>query len=167
MPQSVVFALILLASTEWMAAHCQRGETTQMSHRNLRSGTAKSRTLPHQRAHAEAKITVNGSKASPFDPDRPKLVEITLSETFVGDIEGESSVRALQVLRDDHSASMVMSVCCSKCSIQMQWCAQTERLELEKKDWRFVEPRSGPSKQSRPHTELAWRELRSSMAPWG
>ena len=34
-------------------------------------------------------------------------MEIRLSETFTGDIEGESLVRALQVLRDDHSASLV------------------------------------------------------------
>jgi hypothetical protein len=34
-------------------------------------------------------------------------MEIRLSETFVGDIEGESTVRALQVLRNDHSANLV------------------------------------------------------------
>ena len=35
------------------------------------------------------------------------LVELCLTETFTGDIEGESPVRALQVLRDDKSASLV------------------------------------------------------------
>jgi len=34
-------------------------------------------------------------------------VEIHLKETFTGDIDGESTVRALQVQRDDRSASMV------------------------------------------------------------
>ena len=34
-------------------------------------------------------------------------MEIRLSETFTGDIQGESTARALQVLRDDHSASLV------------------------------------------------------------
>jgi hypothetical protein len=34
-------------------------------------------------------------------------MEIRLSETFAGDLNGESPVRALQVLRDDRSASMV------------------------------------------------------------
>ena len=34
-------------------------------------------------------------------------MEIRLSETFTGDIDGESPVRALQVLRDDKSASLV------------------------------------------------------------
>jgi len=37
----------------------------------------------------------------------PKLAEIHLKETFAGDIEGESPVRALQVQRDDKSASLV------------------------------------------------------------
>ena len=34
-------------------------------------------------------------------------MEVHLTATFVGDIEGESPVRALQVLRDDKSASLV------------------------------------------------------------
>jgi hypothetical protein len=34
-------------------------------------------------------------------------LEIHLSETFSGDIDGESEVRALQLLRSDRSASMV------------------------------------------------------------
>jgi hypothetical protein len=37
----------------------------------------------------------------------PALLELRLSETFSGDIAGESDVRALQVRRDDRSASMV------------------------------------------------------------
>jgi len=44
----------------------------------------------------------------PYDQTAsPALMEIRLSETFTGDIVGESPVRALQVLRDDHSASLV------------------------------------------------------------
>jgi hypothetical protein len=34
-------------------------------------------------------------------------MEIHLTETFTGDMEGESAVRALQVLRVDRSASLV------------------------------------------------------------
>jgi hypothetical protein len=34
-------------------------------------------------------------------------MEIRLSETFTGDIDGESPVRALPVLPDDKSASLV------------------------------------------------------------
>jgi hypothetical protein len=34
-------------------------------------------------------------------------MEIDLNETFTGDLDGESPVRALQVRRDDHSASLI------------------------------------------------------------
>jgi hypothetical protein len=34
-------------------------------------------------------------------------MEIRLNETFTGELDGESEVRALQVLREDHSASLV------------------------------------------------------------
>ncbi len=74
----------------------------------------KSRALGHSpamtrmRVRAKAKITVQSSQAKPYDQTRgPALTEIRLNETFTGDIDGESSVRALQVLRDNHSASLV------------------------------------------------------------
>lgn len=61
-----------------------------------------------ERGHAEAKITVHNSEATPIDQTvTPALMEIHLDETFAGDIEGESPVRALQVLHRDHSASLV------------------------------------------------------------
>lgn len=60
------------------------------------------------RAPAEAKITVQSSEAQPYDQTGgPALAEIHLNETFSGDIDGESPVRALQVRRDDQSASLV------------------------------------------------------------
>jgi hypothetical protein len=59
------------------------------------------------RARAKTKITVQSSEAKPYEITSPKLVEIHISEKFLGDIDGESSVRALQVQRDDKSASMV------------------------------------------------------------
>jgi len=60
------------------------------------------------RTRAEAVITVQRSEATPYDQTTsPALVEIHLSETFTGDIDGESTVRALQVQHDDRSASMV------------------------------------------------------------
>jgi hypothetical protein len=68
----------------------------------------QSQTAPHARARAEAKITVQSSEAKPYDQTAsPALMEIRLNETFTGDIDGESTVRALQVLRDDQSASLV------------------------------------------------------------
>jgi Protein of unknown function (DUF3224) len=59
------------------------------------------------RAQAKTKITVQSSEARPYETTSPKLVEIHISEKFSGDIDGESDVRALQVQRDDKSASMV------------------------------------------------------------
>lgn len=60
------------------------------------------------RARAVATITVRSSDARAYDETAgPALMEIRLSETFTGDIEGESPVRALQVLHADKSASLV------------------------------------------------------------
>jgi len=57
---------------------------------------------------ATAKITVRSSEVESYDQTvSPALAEVRLTETFVGDIEGESPVRALQILRDDKSASLV------------------------------------------------------------
>ena len=68
--------------------------------------TAQSQTEP--RTRAKAKITVQNSEAKPYDQTvSPALVEIRLSETFTRGIDGESPVRALQVLRDDKSACLV------------------------------------------------------------
>jgi hypothetical protein len=54
------------------------------------------------------RITVQKSEGKPYDESvGPSLIEIHMHERFAGDIEGESPVRALQVLRDDKSASMV------------------------------------------------------------
>lgn len=60
------------------------------------------------RTHAKAIITVHSSEAKPYDQAAgPALMEVNISETFTGDIDGESTVRALQIQREDHSASMV------------------------------------------------------------
>ena len=60
------------------------------------------------RATARAKISVQSSEAEPYDQTTgPALVEVRLIETFSGDIEAQSPVRALQVLRDDKSAVLV------------------------------------------------------------
>lgn len=63
---------------------------------------------PSARKRAKAKIVVHRSESEPFDETvSPKLVRVHIAETFTGDIEAESTVQALQVLRDDKSASMV------------------------------------------------------------
>jgi hypothetical protein len=78
-----------------------------MSHPESADAIARSK-MPVNTVRAEARITVQTSEALPFDRTAsPELVEIRLSETFAGDIDGESTVRALQVLRGDRSASLV------------------------------------------------------------
>jgi hypothetical protein len=79
-----------------------------MNHHESIHAIGRSRTEPRRRARAEGKITVQSSEATPYDQAAgPPLMEIRLSETFTGDIDGVSQVRALQVLRDDQSASLV------------------------------------------------------------
>jgi hypothetical protein len=79
-----------------------------MNHDESSHTVGQSQTNPHTCTRAKAKITVQSSEAKPYDEAAsPKLMELHLNETFTGDIEGESPVRALQVLRDDHSASLV------------------------------------------------------------
>lgn len=67
-----------------------------------------SQTRPRTRVVAKAKITVLSAEAKPYDQSAsPVLMEIRLNESFGGDLDGESPVRALQVLRDDKSATLV------------------------------------------------------------
>lgn len=50
---------------------------------------------PHSRTSAKAKITVESSAAWPYEQSAgPALLEIHWNETFRGDIDGESPVRA-------------------------------------------------------------------------
>jgi hypothetical protein len=63
---------------------------------------------PRPRGHAQAKVTVQSSVARPYDQTvGPALFEIDIKEVFSGDLEGESTVRALQVQHQDKSASMI------------------------------------------------------------
>jgi hypothetical protein len=88
----------IISFSTWQAASAQSGKQTN----------GQSQAEPRTHARAEAKITVQSSEAKPYDQTAsPALVEIRLSETFTGDIDGESTVRALQVQRDDQSASLV------------------------------------------------------------
>lgn len=78
-----------------------------MSNAKSIRATGQTQTKTHTRAHAEAKITVQSSEAKPYDQTAsPALLEVRICETFSGDIDGESTVRALQVLRDDRSGTL-------------------------------------------------------------
>lgn len=91
----------LISVSAWHAARAQERSPRMNSRIH-----AVSQSKPH--AHATAKVTVRSSESLPWDQSaNPALNEIRLRETFTGDIDGESPVRALQVLRDDHSANLV------------------------------------------------------------
>jgi hypothetical protein len=118
----------IISLSTWLAASAQSGKETntpvsfngavmlrqynerraQMNDHESIHPIGKIQATPRTRASAEAKITAQSSQATPYDQTAsPALMEIRLSETFTGDIDGESLVRALQVLRDDHSACLV------------------------------------------------------------
>jgi hypothetical protein len=90
----LIFGTIFCLST-WPGASAQPGRETPMK-------------TTHARTRAEARTIVHSSEAKPYDQTAsPALMELHLSETFTGNIDGESTVRALQVVRDDKSVSMV------------------------------------------------------------
>jgi hypothetical protein len=102
----------IISLSNWQAASAQSEKANerkpQMNENESIHGVGQSQTEPRTRTRAKAKITVQNSEAKLYDETAgPALMEIRLSETFTGDIDGESPVRALQVLRDDHSASLV------------------------------------------------------------
>jgi hypothetical protein len=107
----LTIATITIVGT-WQAANAESWKDNerkpQMNDSGFIHAVGQSQTEPRTRARVTAKITVQSSEAQPYDQTAsPALMEIRLNETFTGDIEGESPVRALQVLRDDHSASLV------------------------------------------------------------
>lgn len=88
---------ILIVATSVQAKE-QRNMTTVRAHV----------TDPLKHAHAEAKITVQNSEAKPFDQaPGPALMEVHLNEIFAGDIDGQSTVHALEVRRNGNSTSLV------------------------------------------------------------
>jgi hypothetical protein len=65
-------------------------------------------THMHARSHAAAKVKVQKSRADVYDRMTGlALAVISIEEIFSGDIEGTSTVRALEVRRPDGPASMV------------------------------------------------------------
>lgn len=131
MLRTLTIALALLGSTACLAEqdHAQTGsrqsgiaspsqtaaqdflegkEIAQMNDKDPIHAAPQPSAQPHRRTHAQAKITVQSSETKPYDQTAgPALMELHLSETFTGDIDGESPVRALQVTKNDHSASLV------------------------------------------------------------
>jgi Protein of unknown function (DUF3224) len=61
------------------------------------------------RTHATGRIEVKTYEPQAYEEvdAGPNLVEIHVTETFTGDIEGEGVVRFLQAIREDGSASFI------------------------------------------------------------
>jgi Protein of unknown function (DUF3224) len=61
------------------------------------------------KTHATGRIDVKTYEPQPYEEadEGPNLVEIHVSETFSGDIDGEGVARFLQAVRKDGSASFV------------------------------------------------------------
>lgn len=59
--------------------------------------------------HASGQIEVKTYVPTSLDeiPEGPTLVEIQVTETFTGDIQGDGTVRFIQAVRQDGSASFV------------------------------------------------------------
>ena len=124
MSRPAIATVSIIALCSWQTAHAQLKSGThtappcghtitprQYSEKEVQMNAATSATGKSQteaRTRATAKISVQSSKANPYDHAAgPQLLELRLTETFTGDIEAESPVRALQVLRDDKSACLV------------------------------------------------------------
>ena len=87
---------------------CARPGGAQMREYWFSQAAGQPHSKRSKRVHAETKITVRNSEAKPFDQaEEPALLDIRLDETFTGDIEGESMVRAVEVRRGDQSANLV------------------------------------------------------------
>src|SRR5579871_4537759 len=105
--KALMLAEVLLLPVVCIAAQ-ERREAAQMDEHTSGQSSGQSHAQTRKRTHAEAKIIVQHSEAKRYDQTAgPALMEIEITEAFTGDIDGESSVRALQVLRDDHTARMV------------------------------------------------------------
>jgi hypothetical protein len=98
---------LLSSNAAVMERQYDEGRAQMNEHESIRA-MGQSHSEPRKRTRAEAKITVQSSEAKPYDETAsPALMELHLNESFSGDIDGESPVRALEVLRDDKSAALV------------------------------------------------------------
>lgn len=98
---NIVIPLVLLGSLS-LTGSCKSQGQGHMAH------AGQSRGEPSKRAHAKATVTVHSSEAKPYDQTTERaLIEINIAETFAGDIDGESTVRALELRLTEHSSAMV------------------------------------------------------------
>ena len=101
MTRIFILAFVFL-STLVLAPNAQSKEKQDMP------SELQSHTSSDTRAHAQAKVTVQRSEAKAYDQTAgPALTEVHINEVFTGDIDGESTVRALQIQRANKSARLV------------------------------------------------------------
>lgn len=62
---------------------------------------------PGSRMKAAAHVSVQSSKETSYDSHLPHLVEVEITETFTGEMEGESVVHALKFAGNKQSATLV------------------------------------------------------------
>lgn len=99
---------ILILSMVSLSTLLFAGKPQSKEQADMATGRHSQTKPPHARTKAKAKITVQSSKTRPYDQTGgPPLMEIDISETFTGDIDGKSTVRSLQLQRSDKSASQV------------------------------------------------------------
>lgn len=85
----------------WLGANAQSTEEASVK-------TAQPQAKAHTRTRANTTITVTSSEAKPYDQAAgPRLMEIHINETFTGGLDGESTVRALQLQNPDKSGHMI------------------------------------------------------------
>jgi hypothetical protein len=102
-----------------------------------------------EKHHATGRTQVKTYEPTTYDEvsEGPSLVEIRVTETFAGDVEGEGSIRCTQALRRDGSASFVGiervrgSIAGRRGTFLLQVHGTLVGKEL-KAEW-FVVPRSG------------------------
>lgn len=122
----------------------------------MRIQTRPDQAQPQGSSHARATIIVHDSRAEPFDETAgPALSILSIRETFAGDIEGESIVRALQLRQQDGRVHMISlqrvtgSLGGRKGSFVLQSTEAIEGKEI-KASW-FVVPGSGTGELSGLH----------------
>ena len=73
------------------------------------STTASPQGLHPAKVHVTGRIQVKTYVSKPYDepPNGPKLVRVSVTEVFNGDIAGKGTVQFLQAVRPDGSASFV------------------------------------------------------------
>jgi len=111
--------------------------------------TERSATMTATKRRATGRTEVKSYQPTPYDElaDGPSLLEIHVDETFSGDIEGEGTVRVIQAVRKDGSASLVGiervrgAIADRKGTFLLQVSGSLVKKEL-KAEW-FVVPGSG------------------------